>query len=67
VSFRGETTHLTPADPDSTDADRRRTRQHRGSASVPTSDAGFIGFAVTSHNTAATATAMFDDVRIVPF
>jgi len=43
------------------------TWTHLGGVSIPMSDAVFIGLPVTSHNTAATATAVFDDVRIAPF
>ena len=43
------------------------TWTHLGSASIPMNDAVFIGLPVTSHNTGATAAAVFDDVRIRPF
>jgi hypothetical protein len=38
-----------------------------GGAAMAMTDTVFIGLPVTSHNAAATATAVFDDVRIVPF
>ena len=38
-----------------------------GFVSVPMADNVFIGLPVTSHNTAATATAVFDDVRVNQF
>jgi regulation of enolase protein 1 (concanavalin A-like superfamily) len=38
-----------------------------GFASIPMAASVFIGLPVTSHNTAATATAVFDDVRVRQF
>jgi hypothetical protein len=38
-----------------------------GFVSIPMADTVFVGLPVTSHNTAATATAVFDDVRIEQF
>jgi hypothetical protein len=43
------------------------TWTHLGGVSIPMNDAVFIGLPVTSHNTAATANAWFDDVRVSVF